>query len=239
VSDAADVNHAQEIPTFVECVIGYRTWIADVQDQLWPIYSARRPWLPGVNTARCNCGKWDSLQFDWSWYEGRRLLEPAPEHTAPDTSCVCGLYSWRRPSKHWYGEPPPRATSEVVGAVASWGRLQVHVDGFRAEHACVVTLAHHPDTHTDELTALERIAAHYRVELVPLSELEEAASKHGTPLPDTLRPPIERPMPAEDPPPETEVAHAPDATSDEVRAPNPVGFDGRSLPSSKLHGWGA
>jgi hypothetical protein len=76
----------------------------------------------------------------------------------------------------------------VCGAVASWSRLQVHGDGFRAEHACVVVLAYPPGTRADEVRKLERVAARYRVELVPLDHLEEAASRHGSPLPDSLRP---------------------------------------------------
>ena len=76
----------------------------------------------------------------------------------------------------------------VCGAVASWGRLRVHGDGFRAEHACVVALAYPPETRADEVRKLERVAVRYRVELVPLDRLEQAASRHGSPLPDSLRP---------------------------------------------------
>jgi hypothetical protein len=77
---------------------------------------------------------------------------------------------------------------------------------------------------------LERIAARYRVELVPLGELEQVASVHGTPLPDTLRPPARAPHPT---PEADSLAHpnpvaAPDATIEEVgSAPRKVGFDGR------------
>lgn len=236
MSASAHTSDEREIPTFVECVVGYRAWQADTEGQLWPVNSARRPWQPGVNTARCNCGRWDRLRFDWSWYQGRRWLEPAPGHPAPEASCVCGLYSWRRPSEGWYEKPREGPAGEIIGAVASWGRLRVHADGFRAEHACVVTLTHHPDAPTDELVRLKQIAARYRVDVVPLPELEEAASQHGTPLPDTLVPPIERDMPTEDPPP---IPHAPDATSEQVVAAQPLGFDGRPLPRSGLHGgWG-
>ena len=76
----------------------------------------------------------------------------------------------------------------VCGAVASWSRLQVHGDGFRAAHACVVVLAYPALTRADEVRKLERVAGRYRVELVPLARLEEAASRHGSPLPDSVRP---------------------------------------------------
>jgi hypothetical protein len=73
---------------------------------------------------------------------------------------------------------------------------------------------------------------------VPLSELEVAASQHGAPLPDTLRPPVERSMPDEDPSPMLEVALSPDATIDEVGVPPPkVGFDGKPLPKRAFEGF--
>jgi hypothetical protein len=101
MSDTAMAREPEDVPTFIECVIGYRAWHADVEDQLWPLHSGRWPWLPGVNTAHCNCGSWRSLRFEWLWHEGRRVLAPAPEHLAPDPGCTCGLYSWRRPRRAW------------------------------------------------------------------------------------------------------------------------------------------
>lgn len=209
----------QEVPTFSECVVGYRAWVLDEDDRLWPLtqiggrhgsqsstqpdFATRtttsdeqllfpngkpRAWEQGINTARCNCAGLNGLSFELSWHEGRRVLERVPGHAAPDEECECGLYSWRRPVDAWSHDPRCAAAALVVGAVASWGRLQVHGDGFRAEHACVVTLAYPEDTDPGALTKLHRVASLYHVELVPLSELEEAASRHGTPLPDSLRP---------------------------------------------------
>lgn len=178
----------RDVPTFSECVVGYREWKADAHEQLWPLRSARRPWQPGINVARCNCRTLNSLRFEWSWFEGRRVLEPAPSHAAPDPTCRCGLYSWRRPRKAWYDAPVWGTSRLVVGAVASWGHLQVHAAGIRAECACIVALGYHCDTPPDVIPELERIAVRYRVELVPLAELEQAASCHGTPLPINLHP---------------------------------------------------
>ena len=179
----------EDVPTFTECVIGYREWRVDVDDQLCPISSAQLPWLPGANTASCD-GRTPGLRFEWIEHHGERVLVPAPRHLAPHPQCECGLYSWRRPLPDWYQRP---RCSLVLGAVASWGRLQVHHDGFRAERACVVTLAYHPDTRRNALEALGRIATHYRADLVPLDDLERAACRHGTPLPDTVGPPASPP----------------------------------------------
>jgi hypothetical protein len=237
VSDTTGDPGRQEVPTFTDCVVGYRAWHADTLGHLWPIGSRRRPWLPGINTARCNCGTAASLRFEWSWCQGRRVLEPAPAHAAPDRDCTCGFYSWRRPRQSWYEAPGPGSPLLVVGAIASWGHLQVHRDGFRAEHACVVTLAYHPGTHPDALKTLGQIAARYRVELVPLAELEQAASRHGTPIPDSVGPPPGPPAPAELPEPNVEVHRVPDATVEEVgSAPPKIGFDGKPLPKPIFEG---
>jgi hypothetical protein len=102
--------------------------------------------------------------------------------------------------------------------------LQVHGDGFRAEHACVVTLGYPPDTSPEARATLSRVAARYRVELVPLARLEEAASRHGTPLPDNLRPAVGSPGSQELPVPDVSSMdwhslvgdRSPDATSEQV-----------------------
>lgn len=212
MSDAVKPSEPRDVPTFSECVVGFRAWRADTENRLWPLHSTRRPWSPGVNTARCNCGTSNSLRFEWAWHEGRRVLEPAPEHEAPDSDCVCGLYSLRHPRKAWFDTPAWNASRHVVGAVASWGHIQVHSAGLRAEHACVVSLAYHPDTAPDGLQALERIAERYRVELVPLVELELAASRHGTPLPESMHPVRHGDVPHEHPTPNGESQSAFDTT---------------------------
>jgi hypothetical protein len=176
---------AEGAPTFSECVIGYRAWRADDQGLLWPLYSRRDPWLPGTNTARCHRSWQTRLALRWLWGErDQRVFAPA-SHSAPAQGCACGLYTWRRPSRRWNEHPALCTPPRVVGAVASWGHIQVHADGFRAEHACVVALAY-PDSHPDAGRALDPIATRYRVEIVPLSDLERAASRHGSPLPEEL-----------------------------------------------------
>jgi len=177
---------AESAPTFSECVIGYRAWRADDEGLLWPLYSRHDPWLPGVNTARCQRSWQTRLALKWLWGErDQRVFGAATKHAAPAQDCACGLYTWRRPSRRWYEHPALSTPPRIVGAVASWGHLQVHRDGFRAEHACVVTLAY-PDGVPAAAAALERLAARYRVEAVPLSELERAASRHGSPLPESI-----------------------------------------------------
>jgi hypothetical protein len=66
--------------------------------------------------------------------------------------------------------------------------MQVHATGFRAEHACVVALAYHAGATSQARTQLDRIAARYGVDAVPLAELEDVARRFGAPLPDTVGP---------------------------------------------------
>src|SRR3954447_26852274 len=100
-SRGADAATTHDLPLFTECVIGYRRWHIDEQNRLWPLWASRRPWTPGINTARCNCEVWPSLRFEWSEFDGRQVLEPAPVHEAPAGNCECGLYSWRLPRRSW------------------------------------------------------------------------------------------------------------------------------------------
>lgn len=230
MSEPAGTEPSQDVQIFSECVIGYRSWVVGAGDELWPLSSTRRPWQPGINTARCNCvSRGSSLKSEWSWYAGRRVLEPAPGHPAPQGDCDCGLYSWRRPVKAWHTDARYASAQRVGGAVASWGRLQVHDNGFRAEHACVVTLGYPPGATLDAVAELERLAARYRVDLVALGELEQAASRHGSPLPDLLRPPpAEAPLrpgvdEAAGPPIAAEFVSAPDVSEDEVDRSVPAG----------------
>jgi hypothetical protein len=190
VSSGAEARSARDIPTFSECVIGYRAWRAGSDGLLWPLHSRRDPWKPGANTARCTRTWQTRLALRWLWGDqGQPIFGAATKHDAPAEDCACGLYSWRRPAQRWYEHPALCTPPRVVGAVASWGRIQVHADGFRAEHACVVALAY-PDGREHAPEELETIAARYRADLVPLHGLESAARRHGSPLPDGIHPPL-------------------------------------------------
>src|SRR4051812_50060837 len=62
------------------------------------------------------------------------LNEP---HDSPHGACQCGIYAYHAPGpRSWFGE-----AYWCEGIVSAWGRLVVHGDGFRAEHARVEALA--------------------------------------------------------------------------------------------------
>lgn len=182
-----------EIPTFSECVIGYRVWAVDPFLRLWPLTGyAATAWTPGINVAKCGRAR-------VSPFWGSSFLSHAPDgHTSPHQKCGCGLYCRRRAGEVIAELEWPRYEEVrnpiVAGAVAVWGDLCVHKDGFRASHACIVALATQPEMPHQVRDLFALVAARYGVPLVAANELEIEASRHGTPLPDDVAPP-EQPEP--------------------------------------------
>lgn len=162
-------------PTFSECVIGYRMW--RLAGWVLAPQSVGDPWRPGVNVAECRKRE---APFWPSNADG--LSHPGP---SPTVGCTCGL--------HAFHEVPDITTRTpwVCGAIAAWGDLQVHSNGFRAQYAQIVALAEaEPPLQKGWLDDLGRL---YGVPVVPVSLLSAEAQRHGTPLPLDFRPPPERP----------------------------------------------
>jgi hypothetical protein len=152
-----------ERPVFSECVIGYRSWKLDDWVLSPVVYGS--PWRPGVNRAQCKAHP------DW-WLDPDDTERAPHGHSAPHEHCRCGL--------HAYHDLPERTQGSVIGAVAAWGDLQVHHNGFRAECAQIVALV--------AGECLEEVAATYGVPLVARELLAAEAQQHGSPLPVALRP---------------------------------------------------
>lgn len=146
-------------PDFIEPLIGYRAWHLNRDAELvpWSLMGAG-PWVPGVNTAVCHAGK---------------------HHHAPASKCMCGLYALGSPrDRRLHG-----LDTQIVGAVAAWGDVELHRTGFRAEHAAVVALAIPQDS---ALERAQRAADRYEVPLVPRNELELTARAFGRPIDPTI-----------------------------------------------------
>jgi hypothetical protein len=235
LTEASASGDREELPTFSECVVGYRSWNLRDDGQLWPLREHRTPWQVEVNTARCDCGTSDRLHFEWSIIDGRRVLEPAPLHDAPAESCTCGLYSVRRPATEWEQEIAFLNADRVAGAVASWGRIQVHGTGIRAEHACILALAVPERAGLAAAQKIERAAARYGVDAVALTDIEIAAAEHGSALPDEIHAAADRDStPTAEPATATVMdwAPAPNATEDEV---DDTAGTRRRLPARPRH----
>jgi hypothetical protein len=156
----------------VQPVIGYREWVLVGEELLSPL--ARTPWTAGTMQAEClpSCRGARGL-----WREASEHLGPAP-----DPECVCGLYALFAPPKRGGRE----RLALVRGAVALWGRIELHQRGMRAEFARIVALALPPSRRSQG--AVRESAERLEVEAVPAKDLEAAALAYGRPLEPSLIP---------------------------------------------------
>jgi hypothetical protein len=171
-------------PIYGECVIGYRQWHL-TEWVLNPVgYMTAPPWRPGVNTARCAAGSGPSsytITFGAlnAFEEG---VVPIPDHMAPGNQCRCGLYAYHDPIKTLSG------VGYVWGAVAAWGNIEVHHNGFRAQYAQIVALTE-PESREEAENLRWTAREIYKVPVVPYDQLVAEAERHGRSLPVDARPP--------------------------------------------------
>jgi hypothetical protein len=112
--------------------------------------------------------RWDGRVMHAECFDANRTLTRgtgwlAEPHSSPDPRCQCGIYGYFAPGpRSWYGE-----AYWCEGVITAWGRIEVHRDGFRAEHARVEALAapeQHPFPHA--IDAVREAAGRLRVPLV-------------------------------------------------------------------------
>jgi hypothetical protein len=150
-------------PDLIRPVIGFRQFRL-VGAELWSVRASHR-WVRGVQTAHC--------------------VAERPHEAPPAKGCTCGFYARYT--------PPPRTASAatpdlVAGAVALWGRIELHAHGLRAQHAMVVALAlplARGAKRGRTLAAAEALA----IPAVPARALTAAALAHGDVIPRAMRPP--------------------------------------------------
>lgn len=184
------------MPDLVQPVVGFRRWL--IEDGLLRSTGAGKAiWDPGVTVAECETGR-DKTDPDDA---------PAPEpHTAPGADCGCGIYAYHEPgirrpdamSRAMNGLMRSLASGgtvsarpiEVAGAIAAWGGMEVHRDGFRAEKARVVALALDDECleAPERRGLIEAAAAVYGAAAVPSYLLAEKAYEHGIAMPEDLLP---------------------------------------------------
>lgn len=160
-------------PDLIAPIVGFRAWRLGRDRLLSPYIPCR--WEGRTMHAECYDAN-RSLLRGQGW-----LDEP---HGSPDPCCQCGIYAYHRPGlRAYYGE-----FAWAEGIIAAWGRIEVHADGFRSEHARIEALAR-PDREEPGVRAtVERVAHDLGVPLLERAELAEAAGAFGEPLPPSLLP---------------------------------------------------
>jgi hypothetical protein len=124
--------------------------------------------------------RWDGRVMHAACYDANRTLTRgtgwlAEPHTSPDPRCQCGIYGYFEPGpRSWYGE-----AYWCEGIVTAWGLIEVHRDGFRAEHARVEALAtpEHRFPHAED--AVREAAQALGVPLIAAAELRRFSGGLG------------------------------------------------------------
>jgi len=160
-------------PDLAAAVVAFRSWRLAGGRLMSPFIPCR--WQDRVLHAACYDAN-RRLTRGVGW-----LDEP---HDSPHEACQCGIYAYHTPGpRSWFGE-----AYWCEGVVSAWGRLVVHGDGFRAEHARVEALAAPSSAVAYGAAAVQRAAERLRVPVVPHGELEAVAAELGGGVPPALRP---------------------------------------------------
>jgi hypothetical protein len=151
-------------PDLAAPVVAFRSWRLAGGRLMSPFIPCR--WQGRVMRATC---------FDANRARTRGVGWLDAPHDSPDEACQCGIYAYHTPGpRSWFGE-----AYWCEGVVSAWGRVVVHLDGFRAEHARVEALAVPDGLATPGAAQVHRAAAELGVPLLPHAELEGFAARLG------------------------------------------------------------
>ena len=143
-------------PDLIEHVVGFRKWALKRNRLSSPFIPLR--WDNAEVQAQCFPAN-RTLLFGKGW-----LAEP---HRAPHPQCKCGIYAYHRPP----ARGPVPYLDRITGIVALWGKIEVHRDGMRAEHARIGALAYVKDLGRDHELRVREIADELGVDVIEQSEL--------------------------------------------------------------------
>ncbi len=160
-----------QAPDLIEPVIGFRKWRLTSRGLTSPYIPL--PWSRPVMEARCY---WSPLLAKQDRVKGA--------HLAPHPTCRCGIYADYEPKPR----PPLPYVWSVFGIVTVWGRIELHREGMRAQHARVEALALSAEWALRQRRGIERAAADLGVDLVDYRSLGERAEDYGRHLPAFLIP---------------------------------------------------
>ena len=160
-------------PDLAAPVVAFRSWRVAGERLVSPFIPCR--WEDRVMHATC---------FDANRTLTRGVGWLDAPHESPHEACQCGIYGYYSPGpRSWFGE-----AYWCEGVVSAWGRLVVHSDGFRAEHARVEALAVPHGLRPFGAAQVHRAAAKLGVAVVAHDELEDYANRLGGSVPEALRP---------------------------------------------------
>jgi hypothetical protein len=160
-------------PDLAAAVVAFRSWRLAGERLMSPFIPCR--WQDRVMHAACFDAN-RTLTRGVGW-----LHEP---HDSPHAACQCGIYAYYTPGpRSWFGE-----AYWCEGVVSAWGRVVVHRDGFRAEHARVEALAVPPSLRRFGATQVERAAAALGIPAIAHDDLDDFAAELGGGMPAALRP---------------------------------------------------
>ena len=160
-------------PDLARAVVAFRSWRLAGERLMSPFIPCR----------------WEGREMHAACFDANRRLTrgvgwlEAP-HTSPHEDCQCGIYAYYTPGpRSWFGE-----AYWCEGVVSAWGRVVVHPDGFRAEHARVEALAVPDGLGSRGAAQVHRAAAALGVPVIAHGELEVFADRMGGGVPAALRP---------------------------------------------------
>ena len=155
-------------------ITGYRVWRA-MPVGLQPINFRIRVW--SVGPQKSVCGALENTMVSRSFCK-----EP------PEEGCHCGFNAYHTlesaMDKQIIG-------AKVIGALAGWGGVTIHPDGWRSEWAEPIALMIYEGEHssigkTDINIMLAQLAKDYRIPLVESEFLPVVMSEYGEPVPKEI-----------------------------------------------------
>jgi len=160
-------------PDLIEAVVGFRKWTLKRNRLTSPFIPLR--WEQAEVKAECFPAN-RTLLFGKGWLD--------VPHAAPHPECKCGIYAYHRPPSRG----PVPYVDRITGIVALWGKIEVHRDGMRAEHARIGALAYLADLGRDHERRVRYIANGLGVDVIEQSALALAAQEYGKRLPAEMIP---------------------------------------------------
>ena len=148
-----------EAPDLVEPVVAFRKWRV-VDGRLRSLYEPIF-WMDALQQASCHAA-----------HRG------TPPHEAPQSGCSCGIYAAYEPDYAF----PTVDYRGVSGIVTTWGNIEVHADGLRAQWAQVEALSIYDRWSARQTAAVRTVAEELGIDLVDLYDLEAAAGRYGARL---------------------------------------------------------